>query len=213
VRVDLFQPKGIIVQSFLFSVFGLCFSGFFVWRVEQSAQWEAWSSSGYIWWKCIVEDISGCPETPSVSPGAWVWFGLHFFLSFQGVLLFLTWGTQEETLELWRDLFTGYASRGHTPHGESSKQDKGGHSVTRASSKKEHGDLELEHHHSPEFSSSSDSPISHSIPPTPNLQPQQQQPVGDQASNTTQPKEHSSLTDQPEKENEKAQEELELTVY
>jgi len=90
----------------------LCFFGFFLWRIEFSLQNNAWYSSYQSWQVCVAsESIDDCGVSPTKHLETWVWYGFHFFLSSQGLILTLTWGTQLENVTLWYSLLKDKESK------------------------------------------------------------------------------------------------------
>jgi len=79
---------------FLISFFAIFF-WFFIWRIEYSYQSNAWAASYTDWQICIAQHtVAYCGESPKDHLATWTWYGFHFFLSSQGLILTLTWGTQ-----------------------------------------------------------------------------------------------------------------------
>jgi len=101
----------------------LYFFGFFLWRIEYSLQNDAWYSSYQSWQVCVAsESIDDCGVSPTKHLETWVWYGFHFFLSSQGLILTLTWGSQLENVTLWYRFLKGSKKENTiSMNGESSK--------------------------------------------------------------------------------------------
>jgi len=102
--------------------FFLVFVWFFAWRIQFSQEFNAWDTAMKAWQICLgghTSDPEFCGHTPSLNTS--VWYGFHFFLATQGIILTLTWGSQKETFRLWSRLCTHKTVRSH---GETQKSSK-----------------------------------------------------------------------------------------
>jgi len=86
--------------------FFLVFFWFFVWRVQFSLHSKEWSAAEIKWIGCLANvlvDPTTCGPAPSKHLESWIWYGIHWFLGMQGIILTATWGTQTENYQLWKD--------------------------------------------------------------------------------------------------------------
>jgi len=68
-------------------------------------QATTWENSYNSWEYCVASNATrSCGAHPPERLTAWVWYGLHFVLAAQGLILTLTWGTQLENFRLWLHL-------------------------------------------------------------------------------------------------------------
>jgi len=109
---------------FVLSFFGLFF-WLFIWRVQYSVQSKIYLKSLHQWTACMIHssfNVNSCGSSPAEHLTAWIWYGLHIVMSFQGAILTLTWGTQQATLKLWFRLIQCHQVSHETPLSTSRRQ-------------------------------------------------------------------------------------------
>jgi len=85
--------------------FFLVFFWWFVWRVHYSMNSHELELGVSDFTNCFFNPFHTevCESRPAGRLAPWAWFGLYFFMSVQGLLLLLVWGTQWENIALWLD--------------------------------------------------------------------------------------------------------------